>query len=103
MLQFHPYCPGLVRHLLHRMGRAVPVIEVPHQADRLSLRRVANKIHLPQRLLAAVAIHVHSILSPKGFAGCGMPFAVPARIERPASDIPRSTRIWIDAAAATAF
>jgi hypothetical protein len=41
--------PRPIRHLLHRMRGGVPPVEVTHETDGSRLRRVADKVHRPQR------------------------------------------------------
>src|SRR5437899_12817831 len=104
MPQFHGQSPRFIRHLLHWVGSGIPVIEITHQADRLSVWGIADEIHRPHRLLAAVTIQVHNApLTPAGFAGFETPFAGLAPIGRQASGTHRSSRTWIDADAAIKF
>lgn len=57
MVEFDREEPGAVRGAFHRMRSRVPLIEVADQADRSSVRRLANEIHRAQRLLGNKTIH----------------------------------------------
>ena len=57
VLQFHREQPGTVRHLFHRMGGRVPLVEVADQAHGFGLCGVAHETDGPQGLLVSERAH----------------------------------------------